>query len=53
MALIGLALFRGDYWPVWVSLGVAFGVVNWVVWRDDGPAHRWRARLLKRYPPRT
>lgn len=28
------------------------GVTNWWVWREGGPGHRWRAALVKRFPPK-
>jgi thiol:disulfide interchange protein len=30
-----------------------FGVLNWWIWRTGGPAHGWRAAILRRYPPRS
>ena len=45
----GLALFRA-YPIVWLSLGAIFGLVNGWIWRPTGPAHCWRASLVRRFP---
>jgi len=29
-----------------------FGIGNWWLWRREGPAHRWRAALVERFPPK-
>jgi len=46
---IGLLLF--DRWDLELAVGVIFGVANWFLWRPNGPAHRWRAWLFRRFPP--
>ena len=51
--LLALFLFAGDYWPVWLVASTLFGTANTFVWRRGGPAHRWRARALERFPKRT
>jgi hypothetical protein len=38
---------------VCVVVVVPFGFANWLAWRRDGPAHRLRAWVLRRYPPET
>jgi predicted outer membrane lipoprotein len=50
MILGGLVIWHGGYWLVWVVLGAAFGVLNTLLWRRNGAAHRWRASLLRRFP---
>lgn len=30
---------------------IPFGLLNWWLWRERGPAHRWRAALVERFPP--
>jgi uncharacterized membrane protein YdjX (TVP38/TMEM64 family) len=46
-----LVLFRA-YPLVWISLGAVFGIINGWMWRPGGPAHRWRAAILRRFPPK-
>jgi hypothetical protein len=33
-------------------LAPLFGLANWWIWRQGGPAHDWRASILERFPPR-
>jgi hypothetical protein len=37
---------------IWLMPAVVFGVANWWVWRRDGPAHKWRVYILRRFPKR-
>jgi len=48
MFVVGLALFGSV--PLAAVVAVPFGGVNWLLWRDGGPAVRWRSRLLERFP---
>jgi hypothetical protein len=48
MVLIGLALFGSV--ALALGVGVPFGIGHWLIWRPGGPARRWRARLLERFP---
>ena len=49
--LAGVALFEARWWVMMVA--ILFGVANWLMWRASGPAHEWRRRLLRRFPPRA
>ena len=51
MAAVGQLLF-GE-WILSVVVGAVFGAANWFLWRRNGPAHRWRSALLRRFPPRS
>jgi hypothetical protein len=44
----GVVLFGLGWLPV--IGGAAFALANWFVWRHGGPAHRWRAAMLRRFP---
>ncbi len=33
-----------------VVLAPIVGLASWWMWREAGPAHRWRAALVKRFP---
>ena len=50
MFLVGLAFF-GQWWVAVV--GLVFGIGQWLLWREDGPAHEWGHRFLVRFPPRA
>lgn len=47
-ALVGLVLFGPAMLVLAVS--VPFGMANWLLWRNDGPAARLRAHHLERFP---
>jgi hypothetical protein len=49
-AALALRLFPGEWWP-WAA-ALAFGLANALAWRPNGPAHRVRAWLVRRYPKR-
>lgn len=51
VAAVGLGLFGGQIWLL--AVGLVFGLFNWLLWRPGGPAHAWRAWVLKRYPRHT
>jgi hypothetical protein len=38
--------------PMSVGDRTTFRLFNWFIWRKSGPAHRWRAHLLERFPQR-
>lgn len=50
IAVVGFGLFGFQLWILLVS--AIFGLGNWFVHRPDGPAHRWRRRIVERFPPR-
>jgi hypothetical protein len=50
MGAVGFGLFRSL--PLSAAVGLVFGAANWYIWRNNGPAHRWRASLLRRFPPK-
>ena len=52
MAAIGLALFGTGQWAATAIVGALFGLLNLWLWRANGPGHRWRAGLLRRFPRR-
>jgi hypothetical protein len=35
-----------------LAVGFVVGALNWFLWRRGGPAHGWRARMLRRFPRR-
>jgi predicted outer membrane lipoprotein len=48
MGVIGLVLFGS--WVLSLVVAVPFGIINFMLWRQEGPAHRWRSYLLDRFP---
>lgn len=50
MAALGLRLFGAEAWAAAAIVGVLFGLLNLWLWRADGPAHRWRAGIVRRFP---
>lgn len=44
-------LLPREWWPI--ALGVAFGLVNWWLWRTGGVGPRWNQSLRKRFPPKS
>ena len=51
VALFGYYLFQ--LWTLGTVVGAAFGLVQWLVWRRNGPGHRWRAWMLRRFPAKA
>jgi hypothetical protein len=33
-----------------VGVGIAIGLVQWLLWHDGGPGFRWRQAMLRRFP---
>lgn len=48
MTVVGIGLIGN--WVLSTVVGATFGATNWFVWRRSGPGHRWRSRLLQRFP---
>jgi hypothetical protein len=51
-AFFVVGLLNGLY-IVGAVIAPVFGFANWFVWRRGGPAHRWRAAILRRFPAKS
>lgn len=50
LLVLAIGLLLVDAWWIGVIAGLLFGGFNWWLWSSRGPAHNWRAAILRKLP---